>query len=592
MSSIAAAAALLLIAIAAVWKIGQLRLKFYALALGFPSRAARIYVKQNLLVPLSDGVKLTTDVYLPKRREKYPAIVIRTPYRKNREEHNYTLIASLFACQGYAVVVQDVRGKYGSEGNFYPFVNEEKDGKEVLAWLFEQPWSDGTAATWGFSYPGTCAWLPAPSGPPGLKAVCSMFCCQNAYNGWIDKGVPYLKDILFWLSKHHGRRGREVTHEEIDKIILNLPVLEFDKRLKDGIETFKTWMAHLQEDEYWRSFSINHRLDEVKVPALLFAGWFDRFLNNSIQDFQAVRAEGPDSLLSKSQLFIGPWGHQPGSKFPGIHFGYGALFRHQLETIVRWYDYWLRGKGEPFDDALAVTYFMMGKNEWRKSASWPPEGATEIKWYCKSNGRANKGDDNGRLTKSLPPQVQTDHYVYDPETPAPSIGNRMLYGNDTDGPRTQEAVIRREDVLVYSSETLKEELEVTGPVTAVLYVSSSARDTDFAAKICDQHPNGRSYFLANGFVRMRFLDSVRATHGIEGDKIYRVEIYLGDTAHTFLKGHRIQLQISSSDFPNHERNLNTGGSNEGDSEEVKAFQTIYHGGTYDTHLILPCLFNS
>lgn len=567
----------------------QFPLYFYAWALNLARPRGRIKVFYNFLMPMSDGVKLVADLYRPKKVGNYPCILLRTPYGKSNTEHSYPLIATIFASQGYVVIIQDVRGKYGSEGVFFPFLSEEVDGKDSVQWVAEQDWSNGKVAMWGFSYLGTCAWLSAPNAPRALKTIIPMYCCQNAYTGWIDGGVPYLKDILMWLSRHHGRKGREVPHNEVDSIILQLPVLQFDKRLKDGIDTFKAWMYHLHEDEYWQPISVNRRRDEMDIPVLFVAGWFDRFVNNTMDDYQKTISSNPEGKTKHSRLIIGPWGHQPTNTFPTIRFGYYSKFRHQFKPMVDWLNHWMKGLKENWDEKFPIDYFMMGKNEWRKCRQWPPRDVYEEKLYLYSETKANTFHGGGLLEPEKREESAINTYIYNPEDPVPSIGNKMLYPNGTDGPRDQKALYNRKDILFYHSIPMQEDFEVAGPITVVLYVASNAVDTDFSAKICDLHPNGKSYFLANGFQRMRFLDSVRATNGIEADKIYRLELMVGQTAHTFLKGHCIELQVSSSDFPNHERNLNTGGSNEGDSEEVKASQTIHLGGSYDSHLILPRL---
>ncbi|MEC7839513.1 MAG: CocE/NonD family hydrolase [Chlamydiota bacterium] len=541
---------------------------------------------------MSDGINLVSDIYRPKGKARYPAIIIRTPYGKGSVSHSYPLIANIFCSQGYAVVIQDIRGKYGSEGVFYPFENEYRDGTDTVSWVVKQEWSDEKVVVWGFSYLGSCAWVMATNSMEPVKTIIPMFCCQNAYMGWLDYGVPYLKDILMWLLKHHGRKGRVVSHEEVDQLILQLPVLQFDKRLEDGIETFKKWMYHLQTDEYWMAFSVSHRRHEIDVPILFIGGWFDRFINNTMVDFSETVKVEPTSNTGRSRLIVGPWGHRPTVEFPGFNYGYYAKFRHQFNPMVRWMNHWVKGAKWDFDDALPIDYFMMGKNEWRKSACWPPENTEEITYYLGSTKRANTHEGDGTLSLENDSHRSSDTYIYNPENPVPSIGNRMLYGNMTDGPREQSKLYDREDILFYETAPLEDDIEIAGPVKVVLYVSSNAIDTDFTAKVCDVFPDGKSFFLINGFVRMRFLDSVKATHGIEANKIYRVEFLVSHTAHAFLKGHRIQLQISSSDFPNHERNLNTGGSNEGDSEEVTAKQTLYYGNSHESRLIFPVIMES
>ncbi len=553
------------------------------LKLPFPNQ---ILIRKHISFEMEDKILLFADMYLPVGNRTYPTILMRTPYGKDSAEHNYPLIARIFAGQGYIVIIQDVRGKYSSEGIFRPFLDEEKDGKETITQIGKFKESNGKVALWGFSYLGSCAWLTTPESSPELKTIIPINCCQNAYMGWIDRGVPYLKDILMWLSKHHGKTGRIVSHEEVDKMILRLPVLEFDKRLEDGIGTFKTWMYHLHSDEYWRTFSVSQRRNEIRVPVLFMGGWFDRFVNNTVDDYIKTLGVHPGGKPAASRLVIGPWGHIPTYNFPFADFGRKASFRRQFRAMIAWLNHIMYDT--PYQK-FPVEYFMMGLNEWRYSNTWPPEQMRFRSYFLRSEGNANTFFGNGSILSSEPDNATEDHYIYEPENPVPSLGNRMLYGNETDGPCDQTPLYERKDILFYRSFPLVENLEIAGPIKAVIYMSSSAVDTDFAVKLCDLHPDNKSYYLINGYVRMRFLDTLFEKKGIERGAIYRIEVFLGHTAHTFLKDHRLLLQITSSDFPNHERNLNTGRSNERDSEKIKAYQTIYCGGDYLSHLILPVL---
>jgi len=562
----------LLLAIALFYYF-QLYLYFYNWFLGLATPIYRIKVLHHQMIKMRDGIVLVHDLYLPRESGRFPIVLMRTPYGKGNKEHSYPDIAKILASLGYVVLVQDVRGKYASEGEFHPFINEEKDGNDSIDWIVNQSWSAGNVALYGFSYLGQSAWLAARDPHPCLKTIVPMFAGQNAYRGWVDRGVPYLKDILYWLSRHGGRKDRIVPHEEVDAIIWQLPVLQFDKRLKDGIETFKTWMHHLHVDEYWRSISVSHIRETIKIPVFFIAGWFDRFLINMIIDY--TETENP-----KNRLLVGPWEHHPTTLFTEMKFGRKALFRTHIKTLVQWFDTYLKGNPSPFDDRFPIEYFMMGSNVWKKASKWPPSESFEVDFFLESHGT------DGSLSKERREEITKCHFVYDPLDPCPSIGNNMIYGNKTSGPKEQSPIMERPDVLIYKTDTLREDFSIAGPVNLVLFVSSSALDTDFCAKLVDIYPDGKSYFLASGFIRMRFLDSVRATNGIEKGKIYRLEILLGHTAYTFFKKHRIGLLVTSSDFPNHGRNLNTGGSNEGDSEETKAMQTVYHGGIYPSKLTL------
>lgn len=572
--------------IAALFYRYQLYLYLYNWVLGLRPPLFRVIKENNLLIPMRDGIILAADLYRPAKEGRFPAILLRTPYGKENTEHSYPLLATIFSSLGYVVLVQDVRGKYASEGEFHPFIHEEKDGNDTIDWISGQVWSSGAVALYGFSYLGSCAWLAARDSHPCLKTIVPMFSGQNAYRGWVDHGVPYLKDILYWLSRHGGRKGRDVPHEEVDLMIWQLPVLQFDKRLKDGIDTFKTWMHHLHVDDYWRSISVSHIREDIRIPVLFVAGWYDRFLSNTIEDFLETSSANQYQRHKKSRLLIGPWGHHPSDQFPEMSFGKEARFRNSIRRYVEWFDVNLKGAPASYDEKNPIDYFMMGENKWKRASTWPPKGALEVSYFLHGNGKANTLAGDGLLLEEHPADERQDHYVYDPLDPCPSLGNNMIYGNQTEGPREQSTVGGRQDVLAYKTGTLKAPVASCGPVVLILFVSSSAVDTDFCAKLIDIHPSGKSYFVVSGFLRMRFLDSVRATHGIEKGKIYRLEIQLGHTAYTFLKGHRIGLLVTSSDFPNHGRNLNTGGSNEGDSEETKAVQTVYHGGIYGSHLSL------
>lgn len=566
----------------------QLYLYLYNWFLGLKKPMFKTMIEKNVLISMRDGIILAADLYRPKPEGRYPAILLRTPYGKENKEHSYPDLANILACLGYAVLVQDVRGKYSSEGEFNPFIHEENDGYDTIDWVTSQVWSSASCALYGFSYLGSCAWLAARDPHPCLKTIVPMFCGQNAYRGWVDHGVPYLKDILYWLSRHGGRKERDVLHEEVDAIIWQLPVLQFDKRLKDGIDTFKTWMHHLHVDDYWRSISVSHMREVIKLPVLFVAGWFDRFLTNTIEDYNETSIANEMQEHSKNRLLIGPWEHRLSANFPEMPLGRKAQFQRNIKTIVEWFNTYLKGEPSPFNEKFPIDYFMMGVNEWRKASHWPPKGTQNTDFYLQSQGKASTHGE-GLLSKSKSEDVRQDQFVYDPLDPCPSIGNNMIYGNKTTGPKEQSIIALRKDVLSYQTESLHQDFEIAGLVSLVLFVSSSAVDTDFSAKLIDIHPNGKSYFLVSGFLRMRFLDSVKATHGIEKGKIYRLEINLGHTAYSFFKGHKIGLLVTSSDFPNHGRNLNTGGSNEGDSEETKAFQTVYHGGVYPSKLTLPHL---
>jgi putative CocE/NonD family hydrolase len=354
---VVSAAIILAVVGGALWVYFQVHLYVLAWGLNLPPPKNRVKINYNVVIPMPDGVSLVADIYRPKDKGSYPAVLIRTPYAKEKAEHNYSLVGNVFSSQGYVVVIQDVRGKYGSEGVFTPFVNEAKDGRDTVEWMAKQHWSDGKVAAWGFSYLGQCTWLIATDAPKPLKTIIPMFCCQNAYKGWISSGVPYLKDMIMWLALHHGRQGKIVTHEEIDELVFRLPVLQYDKRIKEGIDTFRTWMSHLHIDDYWLKLGVSDKRDRISVPVLFVVGWYDRFVNNTIEDFQKTVAINKDNKVGKSRLVIGPWGHEPIATFPDVNYGYYSKFKHQFVIQLRWLDYWLNGANNDLELERPIEYF-------------------------------------------------------------------------------------------------------------------------------------------------------------------------------------------------------------------------------------------
>jgi putative CocE/NonD family hydrolase len=575
---------LLLLLFFAYWN--DLHTRFYLWALHFPKKKYSVRVLRNQAAVMQDGIKLYADVYTPKKTGAYPTVVIRTVYSKSNPEHKYPFLAKLFASQGFSVVVQDVRGKYLSEGEFTPFVREEQDGLETLSWALKQKWCDGRVCFYGFSYLATCCWLVAANNPKGLKAIVPMFSSQDVYAAWVDSGVPFLKDILFWLAKHHPREAGALTHEEIDEIVYRLPTLQFDKRLREGVDTFKLWITHLQQDaSYWMSISVHQRRESIRVPILFVGGWFDRFINNMVEEFITTVFEDPkNEEVKKSALLIGPWCHNPADNYIDMPFPTSASYHLQLSTFYRWIKKMMEGEEDPVWKRYPVRFFLLGKNRWCQAEKWPHPASREKNYFLHVNSQGK-----GVLEEKPQKQSIPLHFIYDPDNPFPSIGGKMVYGNRREGPREITKYLDRPDVVTWSTAPLEKSLLLCGPSNLTLHVSSSAKDTDFYVKLCVTKKLGKTYHLADGFVRMRYLDSVKATQGIQPGQIYRIELSLGHMAYAFSKGDRVTLLLTSSDFPNHGRNLNTGGSNEGDSEEVKAYQKVVQGGVYRSELVLTTI---
>lgn len=565
------------------------RVHIAAWNLGFPQPKHLLTVTRDIDVPMRDNVILSCDIYRPRTEGKYPVLISRTPYGKTNREHDYEMFARLYASQGYVVIVQAVRGKHPSEGDFEPYVHEASDGHDTVEWAAQQPWSTGRVGMVGFSYLGSCVWLAATQPSEYLKALIPVFTCQDTYNIWMENGVSYVKDILFWLYKHHNHDVRPLAHQTIDPVLGQLPVCELDEKIGEKLPLFRKYMKHTMPGPFWEKRSSSHLIDQIEVPALYIGGWYDPFLIHGIEDFKKLCASPEESSRRLSRLVIGPWAHNPKLRFKEMKFGPDARFRHQLPRILEWIDAWLKGDEEKPPTGPTVRYFLMGKNEWRTSHCWPPEGVETRTLYLGSDGRANSHQGNGCLRWEPSQEAGKDRYIYDPSEPVPAIGNRMLYANGLDGPKDQNVFTGREDVLVYTSQPVAEDVEIIGSVAATLHVSSSAKDTDFSIKLCDVHPDGRALFLLSGFLRMRFRNSVSEPELIRPGEIYKITFDLGPIGHAILKGHSLRLLITSSDFPNYARNLNTGRNNETDTLYVNADQTIYHGGEYDSHITLPVL---
>jgi putative CocE/NonD family hydrolase len=577
---------IVLLALRALWN--HYRQAFVLRILGLPNPKYPLFIEKNIFVEMQDGIRLATDIYRPKIDEALPVIMLRTPYDKDSPLYRYDVMAQFFASLGYVVLVQDVRGKYLSEGKFQPLINEEDDGYDTIKWAAGQPWSNGKCGILGYSYLGSCAWLPLKKAPSALQTIIPMFINQNSYSAWIDKGVPYLKDMLVWLYKHHEKEAREYSTKELDDIIRQLPVIKLDSRLAKEMKTYQDWIRHVGGDEeFWGRTTLKPSEERVELPVLYVGGWFDKFVDDTIRDFSLTLARAePGSLASKCRLIVGAWGHDPSQTFRELKFPKNADFKNQYVVFLKWFEIFLKDRPYDFDEANPIEYYLMGKNVWRQTSQWPPPETQKQQWYLNSKGNANTKRGDGELTESLPETNMSDSYIYDPDNPVPSIGSKMLYGDGWEGPREQSMVVSRHDVLVYQSPKLEADLTVTGDNSVTLCVSTTAPDTDFFVKVCDVYPNGKAYFIQSGYIRMRYLESLTKPLRIESGKVYKLNIPMGSIAHTFLKGHRLQLQVTSSDFPNHGRNLNTGWDNEFDTQAKKALQTVYHGPEHPSLLEL------
>ena len=559
----------------------------------------------GLKCPMRDGIQISSDVYMPVGDGSYPTIILRTPY-DNISASDLQRVGHLyFAQRGYAVVTQDVRGRYDSDGEWYPFVSESDDGYDSIDWVAKQSWCDGNVALIGSSYRGLTQWQAAQNPHPSLKAAVPRVAYSNTYHNWVYTGGAFQLAFNLSWSLMMSDRVNQPQHlflpkeAHISTYMNHLPLITSDEAAGRNVRMWKDWINHPSYDSYWESMKpIDAHYADVDVAAYSMGGWFDVFLQGGLNNFMGVTKHGKTEKIRRSQkMIVGPWIHSLGalgteSITGDIDFGPEVLNDLQIEQL-RWYDYWLRGIDNGIMDEPRVKVFVMGANRWRESDEWPIPGTKYTPYYFHSNGTANSLLGDGTLNRTKPGDEPSDHYTYDPNHPVMTIGGSTCCNEETlpvsMGPRDQRPNEYRPDVLVYSSDVLESDVEVTGPVKLILYASSSAKDTDFSAKLVDVFPDGYAMNVAQGIQRARYRDSWEKPALMTPGEVYKFEIDLWSTSNCFLKGHRIRVEVTSSNFPQFDRNPNTGNDFGQDAEIVKADQTILHDKDNPSHIILPII---
>ncbi len=552
----------------------------------------------HVRVPMRDGVHLDTNVFHPAGAARYPVILIRTPYGKGPD---FPPAYSSFLEHGYAVVLQDVRGRYGSEGVFDALSQEGPDGYDTLNWIATQPWSDGKVGMVGGSYLGIAQWRVALLNNPHLKAI---FPVVSGDDDYLDRfyspgGAMKLGHRLLWLSQNLTTAG--FPRPKFGDYIGHLPLRTSDRAATGRpLALYQTVLDHPTYDSFWKELSVRENIGHVHVPVFSVGGWYDNYVESDLDAFASLHKPGkPDT---KHRIMIGPWPHNMSSPFAGIGFGNdsGAPIRAYQ---IAWFDHWLKGTPEevthytPFSwhrvraevDESPVHIFVMGVNRWRDEQEWPLARTHYAALYLTSKGHANTGKGDGVLTWKFEKKAKPDQFTYDPRDPVPTLGGAVCCDPKVFpwGPMDQRPVEKRKDVLVYTSDPLKQDLEVTGPIRVVLYASTSAPDTDFTAKLIDVFPSGDARNLTDGLLRVRYRHGLEKAELAEPDEIYPLTIDAGVTSNVFLAGHRIRLEISSSNFPRFDRNPNTGHLLADETVLKKAQQTIYHDRLHASHVLLP-----
>ncbi|MBI4553596.1 MAG: CocE/NonD family hydrolase [Candidatus Latescibacteria bacterium] len=545
-------------------------------------------IQLDLKIPMRDGVRLHTVVYRPAHGERFPVLLIRSPY--GTQHPRYVEWAARFARSGYGVVMQDCRGRYESEGEWRPYIDETNDGYDTQQWVGAQPWCDGNIGTFGTSYVGFTQILPATLRSLYVKALVPIANQEDNYGHLRCNGVLQLQNAMNFLAL--GQRMLLPVHIELidlKTVYRRLPLISALDDLADR-PFYREMIRHERFDEFWRSYSMKGRYGEVDVPAYFITGWYDNLMHEMFKCFRGWKHEArtPD-VRAQTKLLVGPWPHSTiGTPATGdVHFGHAAAVDIP-GAHLRWYDRRLKRIDNGIDDEAPIRLFVMGENVWRDESEWPLARTQYTKFYLHSGGRANSFFGDGILSLDPPDNEPPDTFTYDPDHPVPTLGGQSMFMENT-GPKDRRPVERRDDVLVYSTAPLPHDLEVTGPVELTLYAASSAPDTDFTATLVDVHPDGRAIHLCEGIVRARFRESCEASTLITPGIIYAYTISLWETSNLFKAGHCIRLEVSSSNFPRFDRNLNTGQPAGFDTNMQIAHQTVYHNPHCPSHLTLPVI---
>ena len=541
-----------------------------------------VWTERGVGFTASDGIELVADVYHPKGIEKTPTILIRIPYTKTFINGIKTdVVGRYWARRGYTVVIQQTRGRYKSGGAFYPLVHERKDGIETLQWLKKQPWYNEELAMWGGSAFGHTQWAVADQTDPGPD-VLFVHIASTSFRKMFYPGNAFsLETGLFWAMRSRGHKDHKVNMADLIRGVEDFPIIEADDRAGGDTDFFNDWLENQHNDAYWEEIDGTDRTHTLICPVLLMAGWFDPFLPTQTEDFINIVTHAKEEVASETRLIIGPWGHASSPKLPGDVES--SPYRNEsIAPSIPWFDHQF-GIGDRRFDMPRVKIFVMGENSWRNENEWPLARTRYSGFYLHSNGDAGSLDGSGTLDENVSKGDEVpDRYVYDPLHPVPSAGGAVL--GPRSGVQLQNTLEERADVLVYSTSPLSEPLEVTGPVQAVLYVSTSVPSTDFTAKLVDVHPDGSAYNICDGIIRQNYKQAINGENNPT-----RIEIDLWPTSNVFLKGHRIRLEISSSNFPRYDRNTNTGELAPTATKTVSADQTIFHSRQYPSRLILPII---
>ncbi len=554
-----------------------------AQAPAFPIRHER-----QVMVPMRDGVRLATDLYLPESAGKAPVVMTRSPYGRT----GFAGLAETLARAGYVGVWQDVRGRFDSEGDWVPFVHEADDGFDAIQWAATQPWSDGRVFMLGGSYVAMVQWLAASRHNPHLAGLITMVSPGDFYEDFLWEGGAFnFGAAALWTTFVDGRGLVTLDSLPWEQALTRLPLREAVRAVGHDPAAFRQWIAHPTDDAFWRAIRWDGDFSRFDFPVLHIGGWFDVFQKGTVENFRRMTTRARPSARSRQHLVIGPWGHTgwENSKVGAVDFGASSVLG-MGPMVSRFLDRYARGRT---DQTLpAVRVFLMGANEWREYPSWPAPGTRSVSYYFRGAGRANGSEGDGLLAAERPRADEpADRFRYDPANPVPTTGGgNCCWPNIVAwGPLDQRAVEARPDVLVYSTPPLEEDVQVLGPVQLELWIASSAPNTDFTGKLVDVAPDGFAMNLTDGILRVSHRDGSTRPRPLRPGAPTAITVDLWNTGHVFRKGHRIRVEVSSSNFPRYSRNLNTDALPETTATFVVADQTVFHDAARPSRLILPVI---
>jgi putative CocE/NonD family hydrolase len=570
-----------------------------------------VVIERNVEAVMRDGTILRADIWRPDTEGKFPILIERTPYDKTGSSESKYGAGEYYATRGYVTVIQDVRGRFASDGEYYPFRDdgdgEKQDGYDTVEWAAEQPWSNGKIGTIGGSYSGVTQYRMLSTQPPHLGAQFVRQSSSDYYDEWVYRGGVFEHGFnMAWTLNHTASNARRLasvgSEDEVEKQtakaaenyqnwLEHAPVSPLPP-IAGLHRWFEDWMNHPNHDDYWEEFSITRTHDRVNVPVHHFGGWFDCFLRGTLENYAGMRAKATTPEARAAQrVTIGPWIHNPTPadmrEAGEVDFGEQAKLGW-FAIRLRWFDHWLKGVDNGVDTDKPVKLFAMGINKWREFDEWPPAAINYTPFYL-ADGTSNsaKSLNDGVLSTAISeagPEA-FDEYESDPENPIRSFGGGHL--GDNNGPRDQRG--QEDGVLTYTTDALDEPIDVTGPVKAVLHASSSAADTDWVVRITDVHPDGTSMLVCDGVLRARFKDSFEKPIELVPNESAEFVIDLWATSHVFQKGHRLRIAVASSSFPRWGRNWQTGRNNAHESSGVIAQNRIFRDAIRPSHVILPLL---